>query len=145
MENREDKAKVVKFYKELKEMSDVFKLMMQRVRADTDIKDVKDRLAAVNLNREAFTEAVEHLTTEYSFGENESDTAEHIIKLAIMICEAARFPDIKKHVANNYHETTEVTAFLSEECITSIYSWSHRSALMQRGGVRVGIVESDSE
>ncbi|WOH13892.1 hypothetical protein DCAR_0933405 [Daucus carota subsp. sativus] len=134
--NTEDKAKVVKFHKELKEMSDVFKLMMKRVRADAEIKDVKDRLATVNLNREAFTEAVEHLTTEDSFGENESDTAEHIIKLAIMICEAARFPDIKKHVAKNYHETThEVTTFLSEECITSIYSWSHRSALMQRGGV----------
>ncbi|XP_017226478.1 uncharacterized protein LOC108202539 [Daucus carota subsp. sativus] len=133
--NKEDQAK---FYKELKEMSDVLKYMMQSVRADAEIIEVKDRLAKVKLNRLAFTEAVEYLTKS-SFGENEGETASHIIKLAIMICEAARFPDIKKHVANNYHKTThEDTASLSEECITSVYRWSHRSALMQRGGVYAG-------
>lgn len=30
------------------------------------------------------------------------------------------------------------TASLSEKCITSVYNWSHRSALMQRGGWYAG-------
>ncbi|WOH13889.1 hypothetical protein DCAR_0933402 [Daucus carota subsp. sativus] len=105
-----NEEKQAKFYKELKEKYNVFNFMMQSVRADAEIKAVKDRLAEVKLNRLAFTEAVEYLTKS-SFGENERETANHIIKLAIMICEAARFPHVKEHVSNNYLETTHKVTY----------------------------------
>ena len=99
---------------------------------------MKDRLADVKLNRLAFIEAVDYLTRS-SFDENDGKIASHIIKLAVMICEAARYESIKQHVASNYDiKTHEETASLSVECIASIYTWSPRSVFLQRGGVYAG-------
>ena len=137
-----DKEELAQFYKELDEMFVVLKFMMQSVKADAEIIKVKKHLAAVKLDRQAFTQAVDYLTA-YSYNEDEGITADHITKLALMICEAARFPNIKKHVANNYHmdethDETHGTAILCANCITSVYNWSSRSAFRQRGWVYPG-------
>ncbi|KAL1801914.1 hypothetical protein ACET3Z_030561 [Daucus carota] len=130
--NKDDQAK---FCKELREMSKVLKLIMQSVKEDAEITRVKKCMAKVKLNRLAFTEAVDHLT-QYPFHEDDDKIAMHIIKLAVMICEAARFPNITEHVARNYHtESHEDTLSLSSKCITSLYNWSNRSAFVLRGGV----------
>ena len=110
------------------------KFIEQSVKVDNEIRRVKDRLAKVKLNRRAFIKAVNYLTAS-SLDQEDRKFAKHIIKLALMICEAVRFQSIAEHVAcNYYHKETHTDSNLPENCITSIYYWGDRSALMQRGG-----------